>query len=112
MKIRTAILFLCFVIYFADTLAVSVFLNPKENHGCCAKMKAKKNVPAECPKKSRDCSTDCINCPLLYVTIVPAFFSLPDTSGGLVIKYGGFVNDVISGYHQKAWKPPNGTKFS
>ena len=108
-RFKILILLLCFLVYFFDTLAVQNMLAVQQTESkCCAENDATQTSPAECPKEAKDCATECINCPLCYVSTLPLpvtisvyFFSLPK-------QYAHYNADEVSDYHSDAWKPPNG----
>ena len=95
------------MIYMVDTIAVNyMVVFPGEENECSIQLTCEENTPKECAPEQGDCQTECFNCPLLYVTTLPASFSISINFILLSKTYPSFQNDLVSEYASKAWKPP------
>ena len=108
MKFKAIILSLCFAVYFIDTLAVAATIKmDPDKKMCCKKMMSKHKIPTKCPEKPNDCTKDCFNCPLLYVTTLSPFVFISTHIFSFERKYYSSDSIIAHGYHPTAWKPPN-----
>jgi hypothetical protein len=107
LKFKAFILFICFVVYFFDTLSAASHFKMKETKSsCCKKMMAKHKMPSKCPSKSKDCTSDCFNCPLTYVVTLTPAVSLTVSSVPFQNNFFFYSTSFESQYCSKAWKPP------
>jgi hypothetical protein len=86
--------------------AASHFKMKETKSSCCKKMMAKHKMPSKCPSKSKDCTSDCFNCPLNYVVTLAPSVSLTVASVAFQADFSFYAKTFESRYCSKAWKPP------
>lgn len=68
---------------------------------------AKHKVPTKCPRKSKDCTKDCFNCPFAYLSTLANPISIITISSLIKNNYSLMNVDAVHEYHSEHWKPPD-----
>lgn len=109
-KWKSYILLFGLLVFLGETLTIpcAAIDNPKKS--TCKMQHAAKGMMMKscCHKHENKKTTNCNNCPLLYIAVVAPLFTKPDAAATMQKnKYPLFKNKFLSFYCNETWKPPN-----
>ena len=117
LQLKAIILTLCTLFYLVEYVSMPRMMvgmatqmaAVTHQEGSCCQGSGGSTKHATCPKSTKDCksTTDCcVNCPMCYVTIMPASADHLVLSA-TTIHYAEWHSSYLYQYQSDSWKPPN-----
>ena len=105
---KALILLLHFSVYIFSGFALTNHNETKPGKNmCCSQMAAKHQHPKKCPGPSQNKTTNCYDCPLIYIATLTPAVTISLQSITIKKEFGLKQDDKLNKFHSAVWKPPN-----